>query len=266
MTSPLFRDRHHHVGDLVIPCIDVADGRATAPSRIASLDDPSDVAAIAEVYAAGDAQKVFLDVFDDWDAIDYLPPLLHRLKGTGIDLLVSVGHGVLPSVAHARDLLEAGADAVSVSTSVIENPGTVEAAVRELGGQRMMAVINSRESGPGRWSVHTHDGTRDTGVGVTALAAQLAELRVGAILANSVDREGTGRGFDLELIRDVASASGLPVIASGGCGGLAHLQEVLSAGDTSYVLVNNMLHNGQHSIAEVRDYLLSRSSFGTGGS
>lgn len=266
MTSDLFRDQHTHVGDLVIPCIDVAEGRTTTPSHIAGLDDPGDVAAIAEVYAAGDAQKLFLDVFDDWDAVDYLPDLLRRLKNTGLDLLVSVEHGQLPSVAHAQGLLEAGADAVSVSTSLIEKPGTVEAAVRELGGQRVMAVINSRANGPGRWSVHTHDGTVETGVSAAELAGRLAELQVGSILANSVDREGTGRGFDLDLIHTVASASGLPVIASGGCGNLSHLQEALGAGDTSYVLVNNMLHNGQHTISEVRDHLLSHSSFGTGNS
>ncbi|WOP07033.1 HisA/HisF-related TIM barrel protein [Streptomyces cyaneofuscatus] len=266
MTSDLFRDQHTHVGDLVIPCIDVADGRATTPSRIAGLEGSDDVAAISAVYAAGSAQKLFLDVFDGWDAIGYLPDLLRRLKDTGVDLLVSVGHGTLPSVDHAQRLLRAGADAVSVSTSLVEEPGTVEAALQELGGQRIMAVINSRATGPSQWNVHIHDGAQDTGMSAVALAAELAELQVGSILANSIDREGTGRGFDLALTRAVASVSGLPVIASGGCGTLSHLQEALSAGDTAYVLVNNMLHNGQHSISEVRDYLYTYSSFGTGPS
>ncbi|MFD7666827.1 HisA/HisF-related TIM barrel protein [Streptomyces sp. NPDC059788] len=265
MNQPVFRTQHDHIGDLVIPCVDVADGRATEPSGIAGLDDPEDVAAIVAAYAGGNARKVFLDVFDPWDAIDYLPPLLRDLKELGVRPLVSVGHGDLPSVVHAGGLLEAGADALSVSTSLIEKPGTVEAAVREFGAERLMGVINCRRTGPGQWGAFTHDGAQDTGTSAVDVARQLAKLRVGAILANSVDREGTGRGFDLELFHAIATTSGLPVIASGGCGDLDHLHQALSAGDVTYVLVNKMLHKGQYRIDEVRDHLLEHSSFGDAG-
>ncbi|MFH8982885.1 HisA/HisF-related TIM barrel protein [Streptomyces varsoviensis] len=261
MTEPVFHSQRDHVGDLVIPCVDVANGRATEPSRIAGLDDPGDVAAIVAAYAAGHARKVFLDVFDAWDAIDYLPPLLRDIKASGVRPLVSVAHGDLPSVMHAGGLLEAGADALSVSTSLIEKPGTVEAAVREWGAGRLMGVVNCRRTGPGRWGAFTHDGEKDAGVSAVDVAERLAELQVGAVLANSIDREGTGDGFDLELLHAIAAASGLPVIASGGCGTLDHLTEALAAGDATYVLVNNMLHKGQYGIEEVRDHLLAHSSF-----
>ncbi|MFH8751707.1 HisA/HisF-related TIM barrel protein [Streptomyces rimosus] len=259
---PVFRDQRSHVGDLVIPCVDVAAGRATEPCRIPGVEDPSDVAAIARAYAAGHAQKVFLDVFDPWDTVDYLVPLLRRIKRTGMRVLVSVEHGKLPSVVHAGGLLEAGADVLSVSTGLIEQPGTVEAAVREFGAERLMGVVNCRRTGPGRWEAYTHDGTEAAGAGAVEVARRFAELKVGAVLANSVDREGTGQGFDLDLFHALATASGLPVIASGGCGTLDHLHEALAAGDATYVLVNNMLHKAQHSIEEVRDHLLAHSSFG----
>ncbi|MEU2790970.1 HisA/HisF-related TIM barrel protein [Streptomyces sp. NPDC007100] len=266
MQQPVFRTQRDHVGDLVIPCVDVAGGRATEPSRIAGLDDPGDVTAIVAAYAGGSARKVFLDVFDPWDAIDYLPSLLRGIKELGVHPLVSVGHGDLPSAVHAGGLLEAGADALSVSTSLIEKPATVEAAVREFGAERLMGVVNCRRTGPGEWGAFTHDGKEDAGTSAVDVARQLAQLRVGAVLANSVDREGTGEGFDLELFHTIAAVSGLPVIASGGCGSLDHLHEALNAGDATYVLVNNMLHKGRYRIDEVRDHLLAHSSFGDAGS
>ncbi|MEV0279753.1 HisA/HisF-related TIM barrel protein [Streptomyces sp. NPDC050610] len=259
MTQPVFHSQRDHVGDLVIPCVDVAKGRATEPSRITGLEDPSDVTAIVAAYAAGNAHKIFLDVYDPWDAVDYLPPLLRDIKALGVRPLVSVAHGDLPSVVHAGGLLEAGADALSVSTGLIEKPETV--AVREFGAGRLMGVINCRRTGPGQWGAFTHDGEKDAGVSAVDVARQLAELQVGAVLANSIDREGTGDGFDLELFHAIATASGLPVIASGGCGGLDHLTEALGAGDVTYVLVNNMLHKGRYGIEEIRDHLLSHSSF-----
>lgn len=261
MNQPVFRDQRAHVADLVIPCVDVAAGRTTEPSGIDGLDDPGDVASVVAAYAEGDARKVFLDVFDPWDAVDYLPSLLRELRQTGVSLLVSVGHGQLPSLLHTGGLFEAGADVLSVSTGLIEKPETVRAAAREFGAERLMGVINCRRTAPGRWGAYTHDGEQDAGTGAVDVARQLAGLDVGAVLANSVDREGTGQGFDLDLCHAVAAASGLPVIASGGCGSLDHLHEALDAGDTTYVLVNNMLHKGQHSMAEIRDHLLAHSSF-----
>ncbi|MDP9947696.1 MULTISPECIES: HisA/HisF-related TIM barrel protein [Streptomyces] len=264
MSRPVFHDQHSHIGDLVIPCIDVSRGRATEPSGIPHLRDPGDVLAIAEAYASGSAQKLFLDVFDSWDAVDYLPGLLRDLSTTGMSLLVSVGHGDLPSTVHAGGLLEAGADVISVSTALIDQPDTVTRVAEGYGAHRLMGVVNCRSAGPGRWRVYVHDGERSTGRDAADVARQLGELGVAALLANNVDREGTGVGFDLELVRAVATASGLPVIASGGCGSLDHLHEALGAGDSTYVLVNAMVHRGTHSVREIRDHLLGHSSFRSG--
>ncbi|MFE5834315.1 HisA/HisF-related TIM barrel protein [Streptomyces sp. NPDC056488] len=263
MPRSVFHDQHTHVGDLVIPCIDVTRGRATEPSGIPHLADPSDVLAIAGAYASGSAQKLFLDVFDPWDAVDYLPGLLRDLRTTGMSLLVSVGHGDIPSAVHAGGLLEAGADVLSVSTALIEKPDIVAQVAEAYGSHRLMGVVNCKKAGSGQWQVYVHDGEQNTGRDAGEIARQFAQLNVAALLANNIDREGTGTGFDLEMIRTVATASGLPVIASGGCGSLDHLQEALGAGDSAYVLVNAMIHRGTHSVGEIRDHLLAHSSFRT---
>ncbi|MEU3371344.1 HisA/HisF-related TIM barrel protein [Streptomyces sp. NPDC006711] len=256
-----FQDRNAHIGDLIIPCIDVARGAATEPSAIPGLRDPSDVIEIVRAYAAGSAQKIFLDVFDAWDAIDYLPAVLSSVKESGVDILVSVEHGLLPSVKLLGDLFEAGADIVSISTAMVDDPGTVRAAIGEYGGDRLMGVINSRQTAPGEWQAYVRDGEQRAGADASAMATRFADLRVGAILANSIDREGTGQGFDLALTRAVAEASRLPVIASGGCGTLQHLRDALHNGQATYVLVNKMVHNGKHSIAEIRDFLMADSLY-----
>ncbi|MEV4342365.1 HisA/HisF-related TIM barrel protein [Streptomyces sp. NPDC049590] len=262
MTSAVFHDRNSHITDLVIPCVDVTGGRTQKPSGVPGLPDPSDAVAVAASYADDGANKLFVDVVDPWERIDdYLPPLLHRLKSTGLSLLVSVGHGVIPSAGHVGHLLESGADVVSSSTSMIEDPEVVKEAINRYGGDRFTIVINSRPREGGGWAVHTHNGVRKTSVDTVELARELGHLRVGALLPNAVDREGVGHGYDLVLTRAVAEASGLPVIASGGCGTLEHLTEALGKGGATYVLVNSMVHSGKFSIAGIRDSLMAASPF-----
>ncbi|MFF5438902.1 HisA/HisF-related TIM barrel protein [Streptomyces achromogenes] len=259
---PVFHDQNSLITDLVIPCVDVAGGRTQTPAGIPGLHDPSDAVAVAAKYADDGANKLFIDVIDPWERVsDHLPPLLRRLKGTGLCLIVSVGHGVIPSVDDAGFLLEAGADVISASTSVIESPEVVKEAISRYGGGRFNIVINSRPREAGRWTVYTHNGSRKTPVDSVELARELGHLGVGTLLPNAVDREGVGQGYDLALTRTVAEASGLPVIASGGCGTLEHLTQALGKGGATYVLVNSMVHSGKYSIAGIRDALYAASPF-----
>ncbi|MBB5936414.1 HisA/HisF-related TIM barrel protein [Streptomyces zagrosensis] len=261
-STPVFHDRDSYVTDLIIPCMDVTEGHTTKPSRIAGLTDPWDAVAVAANYAHDGATKLFVDVVDPWERTDdYLYPLVRRFKDIGLSPLVSVGHGLIPSADHVGRLLEAGAGAVSVSTSMIDNPEDVHEAIDRYGAQRFVAVINSRPRESGGWEVYTDNGTKNSSIDVVDLARRLGDLHVGAILPNACEREGVGKGFDLQLTRTVAQASGLPVIASGGCGALDHLTEALSAGGATYILVNSMVHGGKFSIADIRDALTSSSSF-----
>ncbi|WP_157854604.1 HisA/HisF-related TIM barrel protein [Streptomyces griseofuscus] len=240
----------------MIPCIDVRDGVATDPSGIPGLVDPRDVVDIADGYARDGAGQLFLDVVDSWAAVGYLPELLREVHKTGLELLVSVQHGVLPSLTECAELLSAGADALSVSTSLVEEPGRVAEAVRLLGGQRVLGVVNCSGDRQRGWRVRIHGGATQTSADAVAVSRQFGELRVRALLANNVDREGTGIGYDLDLTRAAARASELPVIASGGAGSAAQLADALRTGDATHVLVNKVVHSGRETVGS-----LSRSLY-----
>ncbi|MEV8129037.1 HisA/HisF-related TIM barrel protein [Streptomyces sp. NPDC085944] len=237
--------------DAVIPCIDVRAGRAAEPAAHPGISDPGDVVEIADGYARGGATTLFLDVVDPWESTGYLPDLLRELVETGLTPVVSVQQGVLPSTAACATLLTAGAGKVSVSTSMAEEPGLVAAAAAELGGHRFVGVLNCAADGRGGWHVLVHGGDTPTGLRATDVARRYGELGLAAVLANSVDREGTSLGYDLELTAAVARASGLPVIASGGAGEAGHLADALAAGHATYVLVNKLVHSGRASVASL---------------
>ncbi len=239
----------------VIPCIDVRDGVATDPSGIPGLADPLDVVGIAGSYAHDGASQLFLDVVDPWTAVGYLPGLLRKLHKTGLELIVSVQHGVLPSPAKCAELLSAGADALSISTSMVEEPDRVAEAVRLLGGRRLVGVVNCSGDRQRGWRVCIHGGATLTTADAVALSERLGELRVRALLANNVDREGTGIGYDLDLTRAAARVSRLPVIASGGAGSAAQLVDALRSGDATYVLVNKVVHSGRETVGSLSESL-----------
>lgn len=256
----LFGDRKAQLTDLVIPCIDVAGGKATEPSGIPGLRDPESVREIARRYTAEGSTKIFLDVLDAWPEAEYLPDLVRAVSDLGVSLLVSVDNGVLPTADHAGMLFGAGADAVSVSTGAVERPDVVREVVARWGGQRVLGVINSGLVAGKREQAHVEGGRRATPVPTEAMAARLASMGVGAILVNSLDQEGGGAGYDLGLTRRVAEASGLPVIASGGAGTCEHLREALESAGAAYVLVNAMVHTGRTSMAEIGRHLESHWS------
>ncbi|MEU3830686.1 hypothetical protein GT045_22125 [Streptomyces sp. SID486] len=239
----------------VIPCIDVHDGVATDPSGIEGLADPLDVVDIATCYAQDGACQLFLDVIDPWTSVGYLPDLLRELSKSGLELLVSVQHGVLPSPAKCRELLSAGADALSVSTSMVEEPARVADAVRLLGGRRLIGVVNCSGDRQRGWRTLIHGGATRTTADALAVARRFGELPVRALLANNVDREGTGIGYDLELTRAAARVSRLPVIASGGAGSPGQLAEALHGGDATHVLVNKVVHSGRETVGSLSESL-----------
>ncbi|WP_340556396.1 HisA/HisF-related TIM barrel protein [Streptomyces sp. GSL17-111] len=246
--TPRARSRWY---EAVIPCVDVAGGMATEPAGHPGLSDRRDVVEIAGGYTRDGATTLFLDVVDPWDDVGYLPDLLRALDRTGLALLVSVQQGVLTSPAACRALLAAGAAKVAVSTSMAEEPDLVAATAAELGGHRLLGVLNCASDGEGGWHVLVHGGATSTGLRATEVARRYGDLGLAAVLANSVDREGTSAGYDLALTEAVARASGLPVVASGGAGEAGHLAAALAAGSASSVLVNKLVHSGRASLASL---------------
>ena len=169
---------------------------------------------------------------------------------------LTVGGGVR-SPEDARALLLAGADKVAVNSAAVARPELVADLADRFGAQCVVGAVDARSVGPGRWEVFTHGGRKPTGIDAVAHAERLAALGAGELLVTSMDRDGTRDGYDLALCRAIADAVEVPLIASGGVGGLDHLVAGVVEGHASAVLAASIFHFGQHSIAEARAALAS---------
>ncbi|MFI0424181.1 HisA/HisF-related TIM barrel protein [Spongiactinospora sp. 9N601] len=249
------RARETPYASAIIPCIDVAGGRAVPPAGIGGLSDPADPAEIASVYAEAGADRIFVDAQEPWAEHETFLPLLKRMTDAGADLWVTVDNGFMPSLGAAEALLGAGAAAVGMSTTSVERPALLHTFAQRHGAERVIGVMNASRVGGDHWNIAVRGGGQATDLDAVTWARMLADLGAGCLLVNSLDMEGTGRGYDIPLTRAVADAVPVPVIASGGCGTLEHLHDGLTEGHAQCVLVNKMAHSGDHTIGEMTDYL-----------
>jgi cyclase len=237
----------------VIPCLDVKDGRVVKGVNFVSLRDAGDPVEQAAVYdAAGADELTFLDITASSDNRDTILDVVSRTAAR-IFLPLTVGGGIR-STADMRRLLLAGADKCSINSAAITRPELVAEAAEKFGSQCVTVAIDARAAAPGRWEVFSHGGRVNTGLDVVAWAARMAALGAGEILLTSMDRDGTGQGFDLALLRAVCGAVRVPVVASGGVGQLEHFIEGARAGATG-LLAASVFHFGQFTIAQVKDAL-----------
>ena len=233
----------------VIPCLDVAGGRVVKGVNFVDLVDAGDPVEQARAYdAAGADELCFLDITAS-----------HEARGTILDVVrrtaevcfmpLTVGGGVR-SVEDARALLLAGADKVAVNSAAVARPELVADIAQKMGSQCVVASVDARQVEPGRWEVFTHGGRNPTGIDAVEHALNLARLGAGELLVTSMDRDGTRDGYDLPLIRTIADQVRVPVVASGGVGGLADLVAGIVEGHASAVLAASIFHFGQASIAD----------------
>jgi len=232
----------------VIPCLDVANGRVVKGVNFVDLADAGDPVEQARAYdAAGADELCFLDISAS-----------HEGRGTILDVVrrtaevcfmpLTVGGGVR-SADDARALLLAGADKVAVNSAAVSRPEVVAEIAERFGSQCCVASVDARRAGDG-WEVFTHGGRRATGIDAVAHALSLADLGAGELLVTSMDRDGTRSGYDLDLIRAIADRTQVPVVASGGVGGLGDLVAGIVDGRASAVLAASIFHFGQASIAD----------------
>ena len=234
----------------VIPCLDVKDGRVVKGVNFVSLRDAGDPVEQAAVYdAAGADELTFLDITASHENRDTILDVVGRTAAR-VFLPLTVGGGIR-SVADMRRLLLAGADKCSVNSAAVARPELVREAAEKFGSQCVVVAVDAKQVGPGSWDVFTHGGRRDTGIEAVAWCRQVAELGAGEILLTSMDRDGTGEGFDLDLLRAVCAAVRLPVIASGGVGSIAHFIEGAHAGATG-LLAASVFHFGTFTIPQVK--------------
>ncbi len=235
----------------VIPCLDVKDGRVVKGVNFVSLRDAGDPVAQAELYdRAGADELCFLDITASHENRDTILDVVGRTAAR-VFLPLTVGGGVR-STDDIRRLLLAGADKCSINSAAVARPALVAEAARTFGSQCVVVAIDARRQADGSgWEVFTHGGRRGTGRDAVAWAREVAALGAGEILLTSMDRDGTGAGFDLDLLRAVCGAVRLPVIASGGVGTVRHFVDGAEAGATG-LLAASVFHFGQLSIAAVK--------------
>ena len=233
----------------VIPCLDVAGGRVVKGVNFVDLEDAGDPVEQARAYdAAGADELCFLDITASHEARATMVDVVRRTAEVCF-MPLTVGGGVR-SVEDARALLLAGADKVAVNSAAVERPEVIAEIADRFGSQCVVASIDARGVARGRWEVFTHGGRRATGIDAIEHAMRLAERGAGELLVTSMDRDGTQGGYDLALIRAIADAVSVPVVASGGVGELDHLVEGIRDGHASAVLAASIFHFGQHTIAE----------------
>jgi imidazole glycerol-phosphate synthase subunit HisF len=235
----------------VIPCLDVDAGRVVKGVNFVGLRDAGDPVELAARYdAEGADELVFLDITASSDARDTMVDVARRVAEE-VFIPFTVGGGVR-SVDDARSLLRAGAEKVGVNTAAVDRPELVGELAAEFGAQCVVVAIDARARPGGGWEVTTHGGRTPTGLDAVTWAQAAESLGAGEILLTSMDRDGTKEGFDLALTRTVSDAVGVPVIASGGVGTLAHLVDGVVEGGADAVLAASIFHFGEHTVAEAK--------------
>jgi cyclase len=242
----------------VIPCLDVKDGRVVKGVRFVDLRDAGDPVEAAKAYdAAGADELTFLDITASHENRGILLDVVRR-TAEACFMPLTVGGGVR-TVEDIRALLLAGADKVSINTAAVKNRAFIKEAAEKFGDQCIVVAIDAKQvSEPGeppRWEIFTHGGRTPTWIDAVEYAREAAFLGAGELLVTSMDRDGTKSGYDIHLIRAVADAVPVPVVASGGVGTLDHLVEGVRDGHASAVLAASIFHFGEYSIPEAKAYM-----------
>ncbi|SOE46371.1 Imidazole glycerol phosphate synthase cyclase subunit [plant metagenome] len=242
----------------IIPCLDVTAGRVVKGVNFVNLMDAGDPVEIAKRYDDQGADELtFLDITATSDGRDLILPIIEEVASQ-VFIPLTVGGGVR-QVSDVQRLLNAGADKISINSAAIARPELVLDAAAYHGSQCIVVAIDARrvsaDGEAARWEVFTHGGRRATGLDAIEWARRMAAYGAGEILLTSMDRDGTKSGFDLELTRRVAEAVPVPVIASGGVGGLQHLADGVTLGQANAVLAASIFHYGQHTVGEAKRFM-----------
>ena len=235
----------------IIPCLDVKDGRVVKGINFVDLIDAGDPVEAAAAYdAAGADELCFLDITATHENRD---TIFHIVEQTAerCFMPLTVGGGVRV-VEDIRQLLEAGADKVSINSAAVNRREFVREAAEKFGAQCVVVAIDAKSVAPDRWEIFTHGGRKPTGIDAVNFAREVASLGAGEILLTSMDKDGTKSGFDIALTRTIADAVSIPVIASGGVGTLDHLVEGVRDGHASAVLAASIFHFGTYTIGEAK--------------
>ncbi|MDR2739220.1 MAG: imidazole glycerol phosphate synthase subunit HisF [Treponema sp.] len=255
----------------IIPCLDVDDGRVVKGIQFKGIQDAGDPVELARRYNSQGADELtFLDIGASYKSRATLLDVVRQVAAE-VFIPLCVGGGIR-TVEDMREAMNAGADKVSVCTAALRNPALLRDMARSYGSQCVVLSIDAKRV-PGRnaqsfsWHAYSHGGREDTGLDAVAWAVQAVDLGAGEILLNSIDADGTGAGYDLELIRTILEAVPVPVIASGGAGTLDQIANVLLPpgsqsgdqwGNADAALAASLLHFGKTTIPAIKKYAESK--------
>jgi cyclase len=238
----------------IIPCLDVTAGRVVKGVSFVELRDAGDPVEIARRYDEQGADELtFLDITASSDDRGIIFRIIEQVAEQ-VFIPLTVGGGVR-EVQDVRNLLNAGADKVSINTSAVVNPQLVADAAARYGSQCIVVAIDAKQVAPGKWEVFTHGGRRATGLGAIEWAIRMQGLGAGEILLTSMDRDGQKTGFDLHLTRAITDALEIPVIASGGVGNLQHLVDGVKQGGADAVLAASIFHFGEYTVQQAKQFM-----------
>jgi len=238
----------------IIPCLDVTAGRVVKGVSFVELRDAGDPVEIAKRYDDQGADELtFLDITASSDDRGIIFRIIEQVASQ-VFIPLTVGGGVR-EVQDVRNLLNAGADKVSINTSAVVNPQLVADAAARYGSQCIVVAIDAKQVQPGKWEVFTHGGRKATGLDAIEWAKKMQTLGAGEILLTSMDQDGQKKGFDLGLTRAVTDALEIPVIASGGVGNLQHLADGVQLGGADAVLAASIFHFGEYTVQQAKQYM-----------
>ena len=243
----------------IIPCLDVNAGRVVKGVNFVGLRDAGDPVEIARRYDEQGADELtFLDITASSDERGLILDIIERVAAQ-VFIPLTVGGGVR-SVEDVRRLLNAGADKVSINTAAVQNPQLVADAAGRYGSQCIVVAVDAKRTGTtaSGWEVFTHGGRRATAIDAVEWGCTMQKLGAGEILLTSMDRDGTRSGFDLELTRAFSDALDVPVIASGGVGGLEDLADGVISGHADAVLAASIFHYGEFTVRQAKEHMRAR--------
>ncbi|CCI22539.1 MAG: imidazole glycerol phosphate synthase subunit HisF [Microcystis panniformis] len=241
----------------ILPCLDVNKGRVVKGVNFVNLQDAGDPVELARLYnQAGADELVFLDITATHEDRDTIIDVVYR-TAEQVFIPLTVGGGI-QSLENIKNLLRAGADKVSINSAAVREPELLDRASDRFGKQCIVVAIDARrrkdEHNPG-WEVYVRGGRENTGIDALLWAQEVEKRGAGELLVTSMDADGTQAGYDLALTKAIAERVEIPVIASGGAGNCQHIYEALTEGRAEAALLASLLHYGQLTIAEVKNYL-----------
>ena len=238
----------------IIPCLDVDKGRVVKGVQFLDIRDAGNPVEVAKRYDEQGADEItFLDITASHEGRDTTLKTVERMASQ-VFVPLTVGGGIR-KLEDIRNLLNAGADKVSINSAAVTNPEFVQEASQRFGSQCIVVAIDAKRVGVGRWDIFTHGGRKDTGIDAVAWAIKMAEYGAGEILLTSMDADGTKNGYDLGVVRAVSDAVNVPVIASGGVGNLQHLADGILQGRADAVLAASIFHFGEYTIPQAKAFL-----------